>query len=80
LEEKKYQEIIKIAPDIVFKLHVPLEVAMQRKPDHNVENIKQKAEITSQLRFAESKVVDIDASQPLIEVLNSVKQVVWESI
>jgi thymidylate kinase len=80
LEEKKYQEIIKIAPDIVFKLHVPLDVAMQRKPDHNVENIKQKAEITSQLRFAESKVVDIDASQPLIEVLNSVKQVVWESI
>jgi thymidylate kinase len=80
LEEKKYQEITKIAPDIVFKLHVPLEVAIQRKPDHNVENIKQKAEITNQLRFSESKVVDIDASQPLVEVLNSVKQVVWESI
>jgi len=80
LEEKKYQEMASIAPDIVFKLHVPLDVALQRKPDHNVENISQKAEISSQLKFADSRVIDVDASQSVIEVLNSVKQAVWESI
>jgi thymidylate kinase len=80
LEEQKYQEISKISPDIVFKLHVPLNVALQRKPDHNAENIQRKAEITNELEFAESKVIDIDASKPVADVLNSVKKNVWESI
>ena len=80
LEEQKYQEISKISPDIVYKLHVPLNVALQRKPDHNAENIQRKAEITSKLGFSESKVIDIDASKPVVDVLNSVKKSVWESI
>ncbi len=80
LEQEKYNEISKVNPDIVFKLHVPVEVALKRKPNHDVENIKQKAEITSQLGFSRSKVIDIDASRPVEEVLSAVKQGVWESI
>ena len=67
-------------PDIVFKLHVPVDVAIKRKPNHDVENIKQKVDITGKLGFFGSKVIDIDASRAVEEVLNSVKQGVWESI
>lgn len=79
LEEKRYQKLSSISPDVVIKLHLPLEVALERKPDHSAENIQRKAEITKELKFNGSKIVDVDTSGPYEEVLKSVKQVVWES-
>jgi thymidylate kinase len=80
LEEQKYQEMAKLSPDVVVKLHIPLEVVLLRKPGHNVDNIRRKAEITSELRFLGAKVIDIDASKPVADVLNSIKKGIWESI
>lgn len=80
LEEQKYQDISKISPDIVIKLHVPLEVALQRKPGHSLDKARRKADITSKLRFTYSKLIDIDSSKPVVEVLNSIKRSIWESI
>jgi thymidylate kinase len=79
LEEEKYQKLSGISPDVVIKLHLPLEVALQRKPDHSAENIQRKAEITRDLKFNGAKVVDVDTSEPYEDVLRSVKQIVWES-
>jgi len=80
LEERKYQEISRLSPNVAIKLHVPLEIALQRKPGHDADNIRRKAEITSELRFTGAKVIDIDASKPVTDVLNAVKKTVWEPI
>ena len=79
-EATKYELMAQMSPDIVIRLHVPTEVALDRKPDHKVENIREKGEITHKLDFARSKVVDIDASRPIEEVIRSVKRAVWESL
>jgi hypothetical protein len=75
-----YDEIGEFAPDIVVKLHVPVEVARTRKPDHSVEEIRRKAEITDNLQFPYSQVIDIDASKSLDCVLLTVKKRVWNSL
>lgn len=79
-EARKYQYISEMPPDAVIKLHVPDEVALNRKPDHSLENIRSKGEITRKLRFTRSKVIDIDASAPIEDVIKSVKKAVWESL
>jgi thymidylate kinase len=78
-EQEKFQNMAELAPDLVIKLHVPNEVAANRKPDHNVDNIHRKAEITQKIKFNGSKV-DINASKPIEEVLDSTKKEVWESL
>jgi thymidylate kinase len=75
-----YDRIEEFAPDIVVKLHVPVEVARTRKPDHSIEEIRRKAEITDSLAFPHSQVIDIDASKPLDCVLLTVKKRVWNSL
>jgi thymidylate kinase len=80
LEDQRYQEIAKLPPDVVIKLHIPLEVALQRKPNHKSENIQQKAEITDKLSFAGAKVFNLDTSAPMEDVLISAKKAVWESL
>lgn len=56
---------VDIQPDIVIKLHLPVEESMRRKPDNDIEKIKIKHMIVENLKFPESKVIDIDATQPL---------------
>lgn len=56
-------------PDLVIKLNVDLDVACVRKPDHRREALARKIAITPQLTFGGAPLVDIDANQPLDEVL-----------
>ena len=56
---------VDIQPDIVIKLHLPIEESMRRKPDNDIEKIKIKHMIVENLKFPESKVIDVDATQPL---------------
>ena len=79
-ELENYQSIAEFIPDLVVKLHVPIEVAISRKPDHHFENIRRKAEITRKLKFIGAKVIDINASKPIEEVIKSVKTEVWKSL
>lgn len=80
LEERIYRKIEDLSPDLVVRLHVPATVALQRKPDHSEAEIRRKADLTRQIEFPGARLVDIDASAPLEEVLRSVKQVVWASL
>ena len=79
-EARRYQYIAQMPPDVVIKLHIPDQVALDRKPDHSLENIRRKGEITHKLGFTGSKVMDIDASGPIEDVIKSVKTAVWESL
>lgn len=79
-ELERYRSVAELAPDLVVKLHVPVEVALSRKPDHNIDNIREKAEITRKLKFTGAKIADINASKPIEEVIKAVKKEVWESL
>ncbi|MEJ4043616.1 thymidylate kinase [Erwinia sp. SLM-02] len=63
-------------PDLVLKLHVDVEVAFARKPDHRREALAKKVAITARLVFPGSQVVDIDVNQPLTEVLSKAERAV----
>jgi len=59
---------------------VSAEVALARKPDHQRGEIERKVGIVRDLRFEGSKVVVLDADQPLEQVLLEAKRAVWEAL
>lgn len=68
-------------PDLVIKLHVSPEVAKRRKPETPVELLRTGIEVVERLEFPPTtRVVDVDAEQPLAHVLLEVKRAVWESV
>ncbi|WP_143162115.1 hypothetical protein [Phormidesmis priestleyi] len=71
----------KMPPDLVIKLNVTPEVALARKPESPAEVVRQKVDAIRALEFpAQTIVVNIDATQPLDEVLLKAKQAVWETL
>jgi len=68
-------------PDVVVKLIVPFDAARRRKPDTPPDQLRRKIEIVAALRYpATTRVIELDASQPLESVLLDVKRIVWESL
>ena len=65
-------------PDLVIKLNVSLDVACARKPDHRRDALRKKIEVTPQLDFGGETIINIDADQPLQQVLSQVDQLVDE--
>lgn len=69
LERKAFYWMATQKPDLVIKLNVDLDVACARKPDHLAESLAKKIAITPLLTFEGASIVDIDANQPLEDVL-----------
>lgn len=69
------------APSLVFRLVVPPEVSLQRKPGHDrdYEEVRRTAEITEKLVFKQSRDFTIDATQTYDKELLEVKRIIWES-
>ncbi|MFK8257634.1 dTMP kinase [Erwinia sp. AnSW2-5] len=76
LERKAFNWMAKQKPDLVIKLNVDLDVACARKPDHLAISLAQKIAMTPLLTFEGAHIVDIDANQPLDEVLIIAKKAV----
>lgn len=79
-ELSAFQEAASLAPDLVLKLMISPDVAHARKPDHNFETVKRKAAITGLLAFPGSQVVEIDAAQPLDQVILAAKNAIWQAM
>lgn len=75
-----FTEASALAPDLVIKLLVSAETGHARKPDHNVETLKRKAEIIRALTFPQTRVVEIDAGQPLPEVILAARRAIWQAL
>jgi hypothetical protein len=76
-----YRSAERSPPDLVVKLHVTPAVAAQRKEDISHDDITRRVAATRGLQFPpEVQVVDIDATQPLEEVLLKVKRAIWEAL
>lgn len=80
-EQATFREATIVPPDVIVRLHVPVDIASQRKPDTPLDQLRRKVEIVSQLRFAPpTRVVEVDAAQPFEQVLRDVKQAVWSCL
>jgi thymidylate kinase len=70
-----------VPPDLVIKLHVPPEVALTRKPETPREQVLRGTRLVRDLTWpATTRVVDLDATQPLDQVILRAKRAVWEAI
>jgi thymidylate kinase len=76
-ERGLYNRIAGFPPDLIIKLHVPIDVSRTRKPDEDYETVRKKISITKQLKYNDSNAIDIDASGDLQEVLRIIKAKVW---
>jgi thymidylate kinase len=68
-------------PDLVLKLHIPAELAARRKPETPREQIRTGVELLRRLSYpTTTRVIDVDATQPLGQVVLQVKRAVWDAI
>jgi thymidylate kinase len=80
-ESRVYGALVGCLPDLVVKLHVPVDVAARRKPDTGLHLLRRKIDVIRRLEYPPTvRVVDIDAEQPLPQVLLQVKRAVWECL
>ena len=79
LESRVYEYAENHPPDVVFKLIADAEVVEARKPgETRMEVLEAKIEGIRKVRFKDTcKVITVDASQPLEEVLYKVKSEIW---
>ena len=66
-----YKKITQHAPDLVILLDVPLELAVARRPDEPVKELKKRIEIAAKLNFNSDDRVVLDPSLPLNRVIGN---------
>jgi len=80
-EDETFRLVDLSPPDLVVKLHVTPETASARKPETPAEQVRRGIEVIRGLQFPHStRVVDVDAEQPLAHVILQAKRAVWETI
>jgi thymidylate kinase len=79
-EESYLSKAEQIMPDIVFKLILPPEISVERKPKENFEIVKKKHEIIKKLSFSQAQVYSIDVTQQYIEEIKEIKELIWGNL
>jgi thymidylate kinase len=70
-----------VPPDLVIKLHVSPRVASERKPETPQQQLLNGVRMVRGLQFPPTtRVLDLDAEQPLADVVLQAKRAVWESL
>ncbi|MBI6557417.1 hypothetical protein YA0850_34375 [Pseudomonas veronii] len=71
-----YKKMAAVRPDVVLRLNVDLETALQRKPDHKAVSLEKKIKVVPKLSFNGAPIVDIDSTEPLEKVLEQAREAV----
>lgn len=79
-EERAIKKAQRYQPDLMFKLVLPPEESIRRKPDHTIEEVRPKAEITGKLVFERSETHEIDATRPYADELLTIKRYIWSEL
>lgn len=75
------QYVERLRPALVLKLRVTREIALLRKPETSPIRLDAKIRVLERLRFApETRVVEIDATQPFEQVLLEAKRAIWVNL
>lgn len=81
IEERAYLLAERQPPDLVIRLRIEPAVAVARKPDMTEAEVARRDTAIGSMSWAEgTRVVDLDASQPLDEVIRQVLVTIWEEI
>ncbi len=78
-ERAVYRSANEYPPELVVKLDVSPEVAIDRKPEMSIEQFEKRAAAIESLDF-DTNVVIVDAEQPLEDVLLEIRQHVWNQL
>lgn len=79
-EARPYEWAEKNPPDLIVKLDVDPEVALERTDATDVEELRTKTRIVEGLEFERSENVSIDGNRPLESVVLDVKRAVWDRL
>lgn len=79
-ERRLYEAMVAHRPDLVLRLNVPLDVAIARKPDHRVSSLQRKIADVPKLTFEGAPIVELDARQPLEQVLAQARAAIAERL
>lgn len=77
-ERRRYRWMASHRPDLVIRLKVDLATAIARKPDHRRSSLATKIADLGTLHFNGAPIVDIDATQPLDQVLDQARRAITE--
>ena len=78
-EARPYEESLLDPPDLVIKLIASPGMALSRRPEMNLAEIERRIAAVRSLSFpVQTLVAEVDADQPLDEVLRSVHRLVWK--
>jgi len=76
LEHRLYAWMASHPPDLVIRLNIDLQTAIDRKPDHRASSLERKVADVPRLKFVGSRVIDLDGTQPLESVIRTAKAAV----
>lgn len=81
-EAAPYQRANRFPPDLILRLRVSPEVAAQRRPEHDPDDLKRRIRIVGSLEFPASLhgVVEIDADQPQADVFAAARRAIFEHL
>jgi thymidylate kinase len=71
-ERALYADMAAYRPTLVIRLNVDVDTALARKSDHQRDMLEKKLAVVPTLRFGGAQIVDVDATRPYREVLESV--------
>ena len=75
-ERRSFEWMTSHRPDLVIKLIVDVATAIARKPDHRPAALRSKIAAIPRLTFDGAPIVEIDATQPLADVLDHAKRAI----
>lgn len=80
IENNNLKQAANHAPALVFKLMLPPEESLRRKPEERYEVVSRKHQIIKNWNFDNSEVHIIDATLPYEEELLLIKRIIWQKI
>lgn len=78
LEEKYLKKAVKIMPDLIVKLILPVEISLKRKPEENASVVRRKHDIVEKLKFEGSTCICVDATMPYEDEIIKIHNSIWD--
>ena len=75
-EQKLYEWMASHRPALVIRLKIDAEAAHARKPDHDINELRDKIAVMTRLNYNGARVCDIDTTVPYPEVLEAALQAI----
>jgi thymidylate kinase len=78
IESAYYQRIL--APDVLFVLRLPPDLAVQRKPDEPADYVRARGQVVWDTDWSRTGAQVVDASRSFPEVLSELKSRLWSAL